>query len=209
MSRLRLVKACSACGSRFPSVVRCGHARSPRRRRRSRASRGRRQACDLGRRAGDARRPRPPRRPQPARAVRDLAGARHREEHAPPDLHRPRRARLGGTRRGRPLRPRDPGAAPGLDLVRAPDRHGLPHGRRRVPHRARRDDRARRSRRRRVALHRARGDVAAGTPRDARRVEDAGVRLGERPRRARLASRRQRWRPRSVGGCSSPRPGGG
>ena len=103
---------------------------------------------------------------------------------------------------------RDPRAPARLDLGRASRRHGVPDRRRRVPHPARRDDRARGPRRGRIAVHRDRGDLAAGPTGDARRLEDAGVRLGERPGRPGLAPSAPRSRRSSEGSCSSLRPAG-
>ena len=122
---------------------------------------------------------------------------------------RARRARLGRAGHRGPVLARDPGAPPRLELGRPADREGIPNGRRRVPHAPRRDDRAGGARRQRVALPRARGDLAADPARHARRLEDAGLRVGERPGRARLVIRRRRSRRCSAGGCSSRRRGAG
>ena len=165
-------------------------------------------AVHVRRREGDARRSRPPRRAEPAVALGDLPRARYREEHAPPHLRRARGARLGCPRRRRSLRARHPGAPPRLVVVGASDRHGVQDGGGGVPHASRRDDRTRDPRWPRVALRRARGDVAARPPGDARRLQDPGVRVRERPRRPGFASLRPRWRRCTEGSCSSLRPAG-
>ena len=125
-----------------------------------------------------------------ARGPRPRAAAA--QEHAPPDLRDPRRARLGAPRRGGPLRaggPRDRDRQP---RRRVADRHRLPPCRRR-PHDAPRRDRLPRGRgRRRVGLRRDRGDDAAGAPADLGRPSRARVRVRQRtgaPRRP-LAPRR-------------------
>ena len=74
----------------------------------------------------DAPDPRPDRGARPSQPGRPDPRARPREEHRAPDLRRARRAGVGGARRRRPLRPRDPRAPARLDTDGASDRDGLP-----------------------------------------------------------------------------------
>ena len=97
----------------------------------------------------------------------------------------------------------EPGAAraqPRQPDERPADRHRLPPRRRRAARAPRRDGLPRGARRRRLRLHRDRGDHAAGAAADLGRAPRARVRVGERPRAARRLAAARRSRRSSAGG---------